>query len=382
MIHYIDELEQKDLEGKRVLLRLDLNVPINEHGEITDAFRLEKAVSTVDFLRGMGAKTIIIAHLENKEGGNDSLVPVWHHLNGYFKVDFCPTYFTPEAVDKLLKIEDKGVLMFENLRINPGEKANDEDFAKKLSQMADIYVNDAFSVSHRKHASLVGVPKFLPHYGGLVLKDEIQNISKAFNPTHPFVFILGGAKFSTKLPLIQKYLKTADTVFVGGALANDVFKTEGLEVGTSLVSSDPVDLNSVVADPKMKTFVDVTVAEGENVSFKKINEVTKGECIMDAGPETIEELKNIISGAKTVVWNGPLGNYEKGFSDKTEQLAEIIAQLTSEGKLESIIGGGDTVASIQKLNLEHKFTFVSTGGGAMLDYLVNESLPAIDSLNS
>ncbi len=381
MIHYIDELKEADLEGKRVLLRLDLNVPINEHGEITDAFRLEKAISAVDFLREKRAKTIIIAHLENKDGGNDSLVPIWHHLNGYFKVDFCPTYFTPEAVDKLLKLEEKGVLLFENVRINPGEKTNDEDFAKKLSQMADIYVNDAFSVSHRKHASLVGVPKFLPHYGGLVLKQEIENISKAFNPAQPFVFILGGAKFSTKLPLIHKYLKTADTVFVGGALANDVFKTKGLEVGVSLVSSDPVDLSAVVADPKMKTFVDVTVVEGEDVSFKKIDEVTKSECIMDAGPETIEELKKIISGAKTIVWNGPLGNYEKGFSDKTEQLAEIIAEETVKGAI-SIIGGGDTVASIQKLNLEHKFTFVSTGGGAMLDYLVNETLPAIDALNN
>ncbi|MFZ2523313.1 MAG: phosphoglycerate kinase [Minisyncoccia bacterium] len=379
MIKYIDELKEVDLEGKKVFLRLDLNVPINENGEITDAFRLEKAVSTVDYLREKKAQTIIIAHLENKDGSNGTLVPIWHHLNGYFKVDFCPTYFTPEAVDKLLKLEDKGVLLFENIRINPGEKTNDEDFAKKLSQMADIYVNDAFSVDHRKHASLVGVPKFLPHYGGLVLKSEIENLSHVFNPNHPFVFILGGAKFSTKLPLIQKYLKTADRVFVGGALANDVFKTKGLEVGVSLVSSDPVDLSAVVADPKMKTFTDVTVMEGENVSFKKINEVTKGECIMDAGPETIEELRSIISGAKTIVWSGPLGNYEKGFSDKTEQLAEIIAEETAKGAI-SIIGGGDTVASIQKLNLEHKFTFVSTGGGAMLDYLVNETLPGIKAL--
>lgn len=378
MIHYIDELNKEDLQGKRVLLRLDLNVPI-EDGVIQDSFRLEKAVSTVDYLRDKGAKTIIIAHLENKEGGNDTLTPVWHHLNGYFKVDFCPTYFTPEAIDKLLKLEDKGVLLFENVRINPGEKTNDEEFAKKLSQMADIYVNDAFSVSHRKHASIVGVPKFLPHYGGLVLKKEIENISKAFSPERPFVFILGGAKFSTKLPLIQKYLKTADTVFVGGALANDLFKEMGYEVGNSLVAKDNVDLNEVVKNPKLKTFVDVTIVDGESISFKKIKEVSKTECIMDAGPETIEELKKIISGAKTIVWNGPLGNYEKGFSDKTEQLAEIIAEETSRGAT-TIIGGGDTVASIQKLDIEHKFTFVSTGGGAMLDFLVSETLPGISAL--
>jgi 3-phosphoglycerate kinase len=379
MIHYIDELKEKDLEGKRVLLRLDLNVPINEHGEITDSFRLEKAISTVDYLRQMNAKTIIIAHLENKEGGNDSLLPIWDHLKGYFKVDFCKTYFTPESIDKLLALEDKGVLMFENLRINDGEKKNNPDFAKKLAQMADIYVNDAFSVSHREHASLVGVPKYLPHYGGLVLKQEIENISKAFSPVSPFVFILGGAKFSTKLPLIEKYLKTADTVFVGGALANDLFKDMGYEVGTSLVFSDDVDLSNIAKNPKTKTFVDVTVTRGDEVLFKDANQVSKDECIVDAGPKTVEELKNIISGAKTIVWNGPLGNYEKGFSDKTEQLAEIIAEETEKGAV-SIIGGGDTVASIQKLNLEHNFTFVSTGGGAMLDFLVNETLPGIDAL--
>jgi 3-phosphoglycerate kinase len=232
--------------------------------------------------------------------------------------------------------------------IKEGGKKNNPDFAKKLAQMADIYVNDAFSVSHREHASLVGVPKYLPHYGGLVLKQEIENISKAFSPVSPFVFILGGAKFSTKLPLIEKYLKTADTVFVGGALANDLFKDMGYEVGTSLVFSDDVDLSNIAKNPKTKTFVDVTVTRGDEVLFKDANQVSKDECIVDAGPKTVEELKNIISGAKTIVWNGPLGNYEKGFSDKTEQLAEIIAEETEKGAV-SIIGGGDTVASIQKL---------------------------------
>ncbi len=379
---YIDELKKEDLQGKRVLLRLDLNVPLTDTG-IGDTYRLEKAVSTVDFLREMEAKTIIIAHLENKEGGNDSLLPIWNYLNGYFKTDFCPTYFSPEAIEKVLKLEDKGVLLFENVRVNPGEKENDKEFAKKLSQMADIYVNDAFSVSHRKHASIVGVPEFLPHYGGLVLKEEIENISKAFNPKRPFVFILGGAKFETKLPLIKKYLEKADTVFVGGALANDVLKVSGHEVGTSLVakSVEGLGIEDMIKNPKFKTFVDVTVTNEKGyVSLKKIDELKSDECIVDSGPETVEELKKIISEAKTVVWNGPLGNYEKGFSDKTEQLAEIISSLTSDSGVESIIGGGDTIASIQKLKLEHKFTFVSTGGGAMLDYLVNETLPGIEAL--
>ncbi|MEQ1499914.1 MAG: phosphoglycerate kinase [Parcubacteria group bacterium] len=379
MVKYIDELTKDDLKGKRVLLRLDLNVPVEE-GKITDVYRLEKAISTVDFLIEKEAKIIIIAHLENKDGENDTLLPIFDYLKGYFKVDFCSTYFSPEAIEKVLNLKDKEVLLFENVRINAGEKENDLEFAKKLSQMADIYVNDAFSVSHRKHASVVGVPTFLPHYGGFVLKSEIENISKAFNPQHPFVFILGGAKFRTKLPLIQKYLDKADTIFVGGALANDVFKAKGYEVGISLVSKEEVGMKDIINNPKFRTFSDVTVTEGDKVLFKKPDEVSSGECIVDCGPETIDDLKKIISSAKTIVWNGPLGNYEIGFKDKTEQLAEIIAQLTSEAKLESIIGGGDTVASINTLGLEHKLTFISTGGGAMLDYLVNETLPGIEAL--
>lgn len=377
---YIDELTKEDLEGKRVLLRLDLNAPLDENS-IKDTYKLEKSVSTVDFLRGMGAKVIIISHLENKDGGNDSLLPVWNYLNGYFKTDFCSTYFSPEAVDKVLKIEDGGVLLFENIRVNSGEKENDKEFAKKLSQMADIYVNDAFSVCHRNHASIVSLPEFLPHYGGLLLKEEIINLSKVFSPEHPFIFLLGGAKFNTKLPLVRKYLKLADTVFVGGALANDIFKERGYEVGQSLVSKDNFEIKEIINDPKFTTFKDVTVVNSGEVSFKLPTEILKDDSIVDSGPETIEELKEIISNAKTIVWNGPLGFYEKGFSDKTEQLAEIIAEKTqNDPTFVSIVGGGDTVASIQKLNLEHKFTFLSTGGGAMLDYLANETLPGIQAL--
>jgi phosphoglycerate kinase len=380
MIHFIDELKKEDLKGKKVLLRLDLNVPV-QNGKITDTYRLEKAISTVDFLRQMEAKTIILAHLESKTGGNDTLKPIWNYLKGYFKTEFLETYFTPEANDKLQKLEDKDILLFENIRINPEEKENDQEFAKKLSQMGDIYVNDAFSVNHRKHASLVSVPKFLPHYGGLVLKKEIENLSKVFNPTHPFVIILGGAKFETKMPLIQKYLKLADAVFVGGALANDVFKNKGYEVGVSLISDVIPDMTNIISSPKFKTYADATVSKNSEVLFKEPSEVEGDDCIVDAGPQTIEDLKKIISGAKTIVWNGPLGNYEKGFSDKTEQLAEIIARETEKGA-ESFMGGGDTIASVQKLDIEHKFTFVSTGGGAMLDFLVNETLPGIEALKN
>jgi phosphoglycerate kinase len=377
---YLDELEKADLEGKRVLLRLDLNVPVI-NGEVTDAYRMEQVIATVDFLRQHEAQTIIIAHCEGKD--SSTLVPMWHYLNGYFPVDFSPTFFTPEALEKVLSLKNKGVLLFENLRVNEGEKTNDPEFAKKLSQMADIYVDDAFGAMHRKHASIVGVPTFLPHYGGLLLRQEIEHLSKVFNAEHPFVFILGGAKFETKLPLIKKYLEKADVVFVAGALANDIFKAQGFEVGTSLVSEGDFGIEELIKNPKLKTFIDVTVKDKDGKIFiKNLDEVSPDDYIGDAGPKTIELLKNIIESAKTIVWNGPLGNYEEGFNDKTEQLALAIVHKTNEGEIsaESIVGGGDTVASINKLNLNHKFSFISTGGGAMLDYLVNETLPGIEVL--
>lgn len=382
MIKYVDELEGDELKGKKVLLRLDLNVPI-ENGEVVDATRLERAIDTVDFLRDKEAQVIIIAHLEDKDGGNLKLLPVWHYLNGYFPVEFSDTYFTPEAVEKLINMKDRGVLMFENVRENPGEKANDPEFAKKLAQMADIYVNDAFGVSHRKHASIVSVPKLLPHYGGLLMRSEIEHLSRVFNPAHPFVFILGGAKFDTKLPLIKKYLESAEKVFVGGALANNIFLEKGFGVGTSLVSKGDFGIKELLQNPKLSVSTDVTVTQKDgNVLFKRSDEVAADECIVDAGPDTKAQLEEILKDAKTIVWNGPLGNYEAGFQDKTEVLAEIIAEVTKANGAESIVGGGDTIASIKKLNLEHKFSFISTGGGAMLDYLVEETLVGIDALEN
>ena len=379
MIKYLDELETKDLKGKRVLLRLDLNVAV-DHGKVFDDFDIQKIIPTVDFFRGMEAQTIILAHIEDAEGNPTSLLPVFDYLHGYFPVEFCPTYFTPEAVDKLLNLKDKGVLLFENIRYNTGEKENDKDFAKQLSAMADIYVNDAFGVSHRKHASIVGVPEFLPHYAGFLMRQEIEHLSKVFKPELPFVFILGGAKFDTKLPLISKYLDTADVVFVGGALANDIFKAKGFEVGKSLISLSDSGIKDILNNPKLRTFDDVTVTTPlGQVAFKAPTEVSSDESIVDAGPKTIEQMKEILTNAKTIVWNGPIGLYEKGFKDKTENLAEIIAEATARGA-QTIIGGGDTVAAIKNLGLDHKFSFVSTGGGAMLDYLVFETLPGIEAL--
>ncbi len=380
MIHYIDELKEKELKGKHVLLRLDLNVPI-VNGQVVNAYRLEKSIKTVDFLRQMEAKIIIIAHTEVGDSEPGTLMPMAQYLNGFFNVDFCQTYFSPIAIDKLLKLEDKGVLLFENLRINPEEKGNDIEFAKNLAKMADIYVNDAFGTMHRKHASIVGVPEFLPHYAGLLVKEEIENLSKVFSPKKPWLFILGGAKFDTKLPLIKKYIDKADNVFVAGALANDIFKAKGYEVGASLVTKGDFGVSQLLENPKLLLPIDVSVLKPDGkVEVKSPDKVLKDEYIADSGPDTIKKLKELIKKSKTVVWNGPLGNYEKGFKEITEELARIIMEQTKEGGLESIIGGGDTLASINIQEFEHGFSFVSTGGGAMLDYLVNETLPGLEVL--
>lgn len=368
-----------DIAGKYVLLRLDLNTPVID-GKVSDPYRIDQAIPTIDILRLKKAKIIIIAHTEAQDKGQDNttLWPMFDYLNGFVKVQFAKDLFSAETVKLVADMADGDVLMLENLRQDAGEKANDPVFAKKLAQYADLYVNDAFSVSHRKHASLVGVTLYLPSYAGPLFLNEVEHISKAFTPTHPFVFILGGAKFDTKLPLIQKYLDKADSVVVAGALANNVFKAQGFEIGASLVSEGDFGIDKMLENPKFVVPVDVTVKKADgSMEVKKANNVRSNEYIGDTGPETVEHIAELVKSASLVVWNGPLGNYEAGFIEQTEKLAEIIAGSGAT----SIVGGGDTLASIEKLGLMHKFTFASTAGGAMLDFLVNETLPAIDALS-
>lgn len=361
-----------DITGKYVLLRLDLNTPIAD-GKVSDPYRIDQVIPTIDMLRLKKARIIILAHTEAKD--NTSLLPMHDYLNGFVKTEFAKNLFSPATIKLVADMEDGDVLMLENLRLNEGEKANDPEFAKKLAAYGDLYVNDAFSVSHRRHASLVGVPTLLPSYVGPQFMKEVENLSKAFTPTHPFVFILGGAKFDTKLPLIEKYLAKADYVVVVGALANNVFKTRGFETGTSLVSEGEFGIEAMLRNPKFVAPTDVTIKkQNGSLSLKSADAVEIDEYIGDVGPETISKIESLVKNASLIVWNGPLGNYEEGFFDKTEQLAQIIA----DSKATTIVGGGDTLASIEKLGLMDKFTFVSTAGGAMLDFLVNETLPAIE----
>lgn len=359
--------------GQRVLLRLDLALPIL-NGAVSDDFRLKRSMPTLKFLSERGAKTIIISHTNSAE--DDSLAPVCDYLKKFISVSFVPSL--NKLSEALNDLKDGEFLFLENIRKEVGETENDTGLSKKLASFADIYVNDAFSASHRSHASLVGVPQFLPSFGGLLLAEEIKNLSKAFNPKKPFLFILAGSKFETKMPLVKKYLETADSVFIGGALANDLLKAKGYEIGLSSHATSDLGFKEILKSPKLILPIDVVTEHNGAKETKGADAVSRDEIIFDAGPKTIALLKEKIAEAKFVLWNGTLGVCEKGFKDGTDSLAQILA----ERKTESIIGGGDTVAEVGKLGLLEKFSFVSTGGGAMLDFLANETLPGIEALKN
>jgi 3-phosphoglycerate kinase len=372
------------LTGTRVLLRADFNVAV-QNGKVVDDFRIRKTLQTLDFFKEKGANVVMISHIENTAGveGKPTLRPVAEVLNGLgFLCEFAETI--EEAAKKSTE-QKTGFILLENIRNYPGETTNDPAFAKQLATLGDVYVNDAFSVSHRAHASIVGVPKLLPHFAGFQLALEVENLSKAFNPSHPFFFILGGAKFDTKLPLVQKFMDKADTIFIGGALSNDFFKAKGYEVGHSMVSSTTINFDQLISNNKIILPVDVIV---DNNGIQKVlmpDKVSSAEKILDAGPKTLALLKEKIKTAKFILWNGPLGNYENGYKEPTHELARMIAGATKNG-VESIVGGGDTLAAIAELkqtdgeSLEDAFTFVSTGGGAMLDFLAKGILPGIEAL--
>lgn len=372
--------EVKKLEGVTVLLRTSLNVPIKD-GKVANAFRLESALPTIRFLRQMRAKVILIGHIGDK--GTESLEPVYDALVPQLPgMTFARDIVGADARAKAEALLPGDVLMLENLRRDRGEKMNDPAFAEALASLADMFVQDSFDVCHRPHASVVGVPKLLPSYAGLQVELEVQELTKALKPKLPALAIIGGAKFATKEPVLHALLKTYDRVFVGGALANDFMMAKGLPVGTSLVSTtDQEAIGKLANNPKIALPKDyVLAAMGAHRTEGRVaglNDVHASEAILDVGPMTVEFLTSLALHAETVLWNGPLGNYENGFTEGTEGLARAIA--TSSAR--TIVGGGDTIAAIEKLGLSHRFSFLSTGGGAMLDFLAQGSLPGIDALS-
>ena len=375
---YLSKQNLADFHGKRVLLRLDLNVPLDSEGRVadTDADRVRKSLPTIEFLKNAGAKIIIISHLGRDP--KETLQPVAQYLDELTTVGFVPELFGDRAHGMLAHLGMGHAIVLENLRSLPGEEANDSEFAKKLAAMADVYVNDAFAVSHRAHASLVGVPALLPHFAGLQMEQEIENLSKSFSPDHPAVLVLGGAKFETKLPVIQKFLGIVDHIIIGGALANNFYQSKGYDVGKSLIDAT-ADVKSLVNNPKIFIPEQVVAENDQGSQDKDAHSVSGTDKIVDISKSGIETAAELFSGAKFILWNGPMGNYENGFIQGSVAVANLISDATKNGAI-SIVGGGDSVALIQQQGLEKDFTFLSTGGGAMLEYLANGTLPGIEAL--
>ena len=365
--------EVMHLTGTRVLIRASLNVPI-ENGKILNDFRLKRAQETIAWCAARGAKVIVISHLGDEP--TNSLRPVADLLNNTTPVSFVDDVVGARAEAAVSAMKNGDILILENLRREKGEKENNEEFAQKLARFGDVYVNDDFAAAHRAHASIVSLPKLLPAYAGLLFMKEFEALSNARAPQSPSLCIIGGAKFLTKEPIIQSALITYDKVFVTGALANDFFKALGYETGVSLLSPVALDLKNVLQNSKLILPTDVSVQTSEGREVKKPQQVEKPDNMLDVGPATMNVISPLVAKSRFILWNGPLGNYEKGFTEYTEQLAQLIAASPAT----SIVGGGDTIASIARLGLENKFTFLSTAGGAMLEFIAKGTLPGIQAL--
>ncbi len=362
-----------DLEGTYVLVRVSLNVPVAD-GKVTNSFRIEKCLPTIKHLMSKGARVILCSHIGRKE--DESLAPVYEALR-----EFVPVRFSPEVVGETTtrmcnELQNGEVLLLENVRSDAREVQNSPAFAAELAELADIFVNDDFAASHRTHASLHAICALLPSYAGLNFIHEYTELSKVMHPESPSLFILGGAKFETKMPLVEKYLDIYDHIFIGGALSNDFFKAKGFEVGTSLVSEMSLHDNHLLSHPKILLPVDVTAVKNEVPRVTQPNMVGKDESILDVGPKTIEMLTTYVRQARTVLWNGPMGNYENGFQRETLACAKLVA----EAEAYTVVGGGDTVAAIESLHVADRYSFLSTAGGAMLMFLEEGTLPALDAL--
>ncbi len=367
-------VDVQDLKGKRVLVRAGLNVPL-ENGVVRDEFRLTHALPTIHFLIEQGARVIVLAHIGREP--HETLRPVHDALKKHIPVTWAGGLVGDDVDQKIAALMDGEVLLLENVRSDVREEENDDALARALALHGDIYVNDAFADSHRAHTSIVGIPKYLPSYAGMLFVREYEQLKKAFTPSHPALFILGGAKFETKMPLVSRFVNEYDHVFIGGALANDFYKARGYEVGVSKTSDIDLSSSPLIDDARIMVPKDVLVEGPNGRATKAADAVATDEAIFDAGTEALKQLESLIKDAQMILWNGPLGNFEKGFSEATEEVARMIARSSAY----SIIGGGDTVAAIEKLKLDEKFCFVSTAGGAMLVFLETETLPGIEALS-
>lgn len=389
-------LSVEDLEAraKKVFLRVDFNVPLDDEGLIRDDTRIKAALPTIDYLLKQKAKLVIASHLGRPKGQFNpklSLKPVAKRLAELIssQVILAPDVIG-EGVEKLKKEQKENqVLLLENLRFYPGEKANDPDFAQNLASQIDYYVNDAFGVCHRRHASVVAITQFVQKAAaGFLIKKEIEYLNKAIHsPQKPYVAILGGVKVSDKIPVIESLLNKADVLLIGGAMAYTFFKAEGYDVGRSLVEEDKKDLALQILAKAKKAGVSFYLPL-DQVAAVECSAEAKAQILesfpfpaelmaLDIGPKTVEHYKKLIAQARTIFWNGPLGVFE---IDKFAQGTIAVARAIAESKALSIVGGGDSVAAVYKAGVSQKISHISTGGGASLEFIAKETLPGIEAL--
>jgi phosphoglycerate kinase len=369
----LKSVKDANVRGKRVILRAGLNVPI-AGDRVIDSFRLARAAKTVEFLVLRGARVVILGHLGR---AGESIRPALHALEGYLgKTRIKLSETSPaNAGPDVSALKDGEVMALENVRRFLGEEENDPALASALAVLGDIFVNDAFADSHREHASVVGIAKLLPSYAGLLIEEEVAQLSRALLPPRPAIAIIGGAKFETKEPLIEKLATIYDRVCVGGAIVNDFFKAKGLQVGASLVSAKGPS-PQMLANPRIEIPVDIVAATETTSHVISPTEVRADERIADAGPMTGRLWSEYIHTAEFVLMNGPLGIYEKGFNAETESLARSL----STSKARAVVGGGDTIAALTKTHFDPERIFLSTGGGAMLEFLADGTLPGLEPL--
>lgn len=383
-----------DVAGKKVLVRVDFNVPLNDKGEITDDTRITASLPTIQYLLEQKAAVILMAHLGRPKGQIKpelSLAPVAKHLGKLLgkKILFAPDCVGEAAQAAASKLKPGHILLLENLRFHKEEEKNDMEFAEKLASLADLYVNDGFGVSHRAHASVEGVTHFLPAAAGFLLEKEIQYVGQAVtNPLHPFVAIIGGAKVSDKIGVISNLLDKVDTLLIGGGMANTFLAAQGYKMGKSLVEEDKLDLAKELLAKAKKNKVnmllptDLVMAaafapDAEHVT-EKVKNLNQAYMALDIGAETSKAYAEALADAKMIVWNGPMGVFEMdAFCKGTEAVAKAVAK----SRATSIVGGGDSVAAIEKLGLAKRITHISTGGGASLEYLEGKVLPGVAALD-
>ena len=375
----IDEIPAGELKGKRVLVRSDFNVPMGTDGEVADIFRLKRGWETIQYLSQKGAKVVVASHIGRAP--EESIEPVVRALRKFGAIVYIPDIAGSIAHDAIAAMKNGEILLLENLRRDPREKKNDESFARELASLAEIYVNDAFAVAHREDASIVGVPKFLPSYAGLLMRDEVFHLTEALHPKHPSLAIVGGAKFETKDPIIRSFLEVYDHVSVVGAIANDCLKRKGFPVGRSKIS-EHAPAREVCENPRLIVPTDVTAERSDKQAYvKKPQDVLPDDKIVDIGPDTVAALAPFIAESKFITWNGPTGIFEEGYVSYTSAIAELIAKRVERGGMHSVIGGGDTIAALKESGIpEEKLGFFSTGGGAMLEFLLKGTLPGIEAL--